>query len=122
MAEYQELVKIDSESSIGQVGLGALLVKQGKTEEAINALKRAVTLDPKNFEAHRTLGRAYVLAERFSEAVEVLKTAISLAPYRADAHYQLGLALRRLGRNEEAAREFALVDKLNTEFRTGTKQ
>ncbi|MGA9769939.1 MAG: tetratricopeptide repeat protein [Blastocatellia bacterium] len=122
MAEYQELVRIDSDSSMGQVGLGALLVKQGKTEEAINALKRAVALDPKNFEAHRTLGRAYVLAERFSEAVEVLKTAISLAQYRADAHYQLGLALRRLGRNEEAAREFALVEKLNTEFRTGTSK
>lgn len=120
LSEYRELVKIDPQSAIGQVGLGALMVKQGKTEEAISALKRATSLDPKNFEAHWALGRALALAERFSEAVEVLKTAVSLAPYRADAHYQLGLALRRLGRPEEAAREFALVDKLNTEFRTST--
>ncbi len=120
MSEYEELVKINAQSAIGQAGLGALLVKQGKTEEAINALKRATSLDPKSFEAHWSLGRAFTLAERFSEASEVLKTAVSLAPYRADAHYQLGLALRRLGRAEEAAREFALVDKLNTEFRTST--
>lgn len=120
MAEYQELVKIDAESAIGQLGLGALLLKQGKTEEAINALKRSTSLDAKSFEAHWALGRAFALTERFSEAVEVLNTAVSLAPYRADAHYQLGLALRRLGRAEEAAREFALVDKLNTEFRTST--
>ncbi|HXG91948.1 MAG TPA: tetratricopeptide repeat protein [Blastocatellia bacterium] len=122
MNEYQELIKIDSESSIGQLGLGALLVKQGKTDEAINVLKRAISLDSNSFEAHWALGRAFALAERFNEAVEVLKTAVALAPYRADAHYQLGLALRRLGRNDEAAREFAIVEKLNTEFRTNTRQ
>ena len=119
MAEYQELVKLDPRSAIGQVGLGALLVKQGKTEEAIKALKGATAGDPKNFEAHWALGRAFALAEHFAEAAEALQAAVSLAPYRADAHYQLGLALRRLGRNEEAAREFALVNKLNSEFRTG---
>ncbi|MGH9970351.1 MAG: tetratricopeptide repeat protein [Pyrinomonadaceae bacterium] len=120
MTEYRELVKIDAESAIGLLGLGALLLKQGKTEDAISALKRSTSLNPKSFEAHWVLGRAFVLAERFSEAVEVLQMAVSLARYRADAHYQLGLALRRLGRAEEAAREFALVDKLNTEFRTST--
>lgn len=118
LAEYQELVKIDSQSAIGQMGLGALLLKQGKIEESVNALRRAVTLDSKNFEAYRTLGRALMLAERFSEAVESLQAAIALAPHRADAHYQLGLAFRRLGRAEDAAREFSLVDKINTGIRT----
>ncbi len=120
MVEYQELVKIDAQSAIGQLGLGALLMKQGKTEEAISALKRSTSLDPKSFEAHWALGRAFALAKRFSEAAEVLKTAVALAPYRADARYQLGLALRRLGRAEEAKREFDLVDKINAEFRTST--
>lgn len=119
LAEYQELVRMDADSSIGQVGLGALLVKQGKLTEAIAALQRATSLDAQNFEAHLALGRAFALAERFNEAVEVLQKGVKLSPYRADAHYQLGLALRRLGRTEEAAREFALVDKLNTEYRTG---
>ena len=120
MKQYEELAKIDPDSAVGQLGLGALLLKQGKTEEAINALKRATSLDPKNFEAHWALGRSLALAEHFSEAVDALKTAVALAPFRADAHYQLGLALRRLGRTDEAKREFALVDKLNTEFRTNT--
>lgn len=121
MAEYRELVKMDPESAIGLVGLGALLLKQGKTEEAISALERSTALDPRNFEASWALGRAFTLSARYSEAVEVLKTAVALAPYRADAHYQLGLALRRLGRTEEAEREFAIVEKLNTEFRTSTE-
>ena len=118
LKEYQELVKIEPQSPYGQLGLGALLVKQGKTAEAVEALKRATTLDPQNFEAHLALGRALALAERFAEAVDSSKKAADLEPDRPDAHYQLGLALRRLGRTEEAAREFAIVDKLNTELRT----
>ncbi|HEU4390366.1 MAG TPA: tetratricopeptide repeat protein [Blastocatellia bacterium] len=120
MAEYQELIKIDSESAIGQLGLGALLVKQGRTTDAIAALERSIRLDPQNFESRWALGRAFVIANRFGEAVDALKSAVAIAPNRADAHYQLGLALRRLGRSEEAAQEFAIVERINTEFRTNT--
>jgi len=118
MTEYQELAKSDPQSAMGQLGLGALLVKQGKTQEALTALRSAVALDPKNFEGHLALGRALMLLQRFSEAVESLTNAVSLVPNRSDAHYQLGLVLRRVGRTEEANREFAIVDRLNTEFRT----
>jgi tetratricopeptide (TPR) repeat protein len=121
LVEYQELAKIDPQSAVGQVGLGALLVKQGKTDEAIAALRRAVALNPKIFEAHLQLGRALALAEQFNEAITALQAAVALAPDRPDAHYQLGLALRRAGRTEEAAREFATVERINAEFRSRSK-
>jgi Flp pilus assembly protein TadD len=111
------LIKLSPESAFGLTGLGALLVKQGKMEEAVTALKRAIALDPKSFEAHRALGRAFVITEKFQEAIDTLNLAVSLAPNRADAHYQLGLALRRAGRAEEAKREFETVERINTEFR-----
>ena len=66
------------------------------------------------------MGRALALKERYADAVQSFQTAVTLAPNRSDAHYQLGLALRRLGRMEEANREFAIVERLNTEFRTST--
>ena len=119
MVEYEELLKIDPESLMGQLGSGALLVKQGKIDEAIVSLNKAVSLDPKEFEAHWALGRALALKERYAEAVESFQRAVALAPSRSDAHYQLGLALKRLGRNEEANREFAIVERLNAEFRSG---
>ncbi len=122
LIEYQELIKLDPESVYGQLGLGALLLKQGKKDEAISSLQQAIAIDPKNFEARWSLGRALILSERFAEAVEVLQVVVALEPRRADAHYQLGQALRRLGRNEEAGREFTTVDKLNTEFRTNSSQ
>ena len=118
LTEYEELIKLAPGSVYGQVGAGAVLLKQGKKEEAIGALRRAIVIDPKNFEARWSLGRALMLSELYSEAEEALQVAVMLDPQRADAHYQLGQALRRLGRTEEAGREFAIVEKLNTEFRT----
>jgi tetratricopeptide (TPR) repeat protein len=120
LREYQDLVKLDPVSLYGQLGLGTLLLKQGKENEAISALQHAITIDSRNFEASWSLGRALMLSERYAEAAEVLQTAVSLQPQRPDAHYQLGQALTRLGRNEEARKEFAIVDKLNLEFRTNS--
>jgi Flp pilus assembly protein TadD len=118
MAEYGELIRNDPDSVMGKLGLGALLVKQGKTEEAIAALNSAVGRDPSSFEAHWALGRALMLSQSFDQAVHALEKAVSLSPNRPDAHYQLGLALRRIGRTSEANREFEIVDRLNTQFRT----
>jgi len=118
LTEYQELIKLDPESVYGQVGAGAVLLKQGKKDEAISVLQRAIAIDPRNFEARWSLGRALMLGELYAEAAEALQVAVTLDPQSPDAHYQLGQALRRLGRNEEAGREFAIVEKLNTEFRT----
>ena len=120
MAEYRELLKNDPDSVMGQLGSGALLVKQGKIDDALISLRRAVQLGPKEFEAHWALGRALMIKEQFTEAVSEFEKAVALAPTRSDAHYQFGLALRRVGRTEEANREFATVERLNREFRTGT--
>jgi superkiller protein 3 len=58
VAEYQALVKADPDSALGQLGLGALLIKQGKIDEALAALQRAVAIDAHNFEGYWALGRA----------------------------------------------------------------
>jgi tetratricopeptide (TPR) repeat protein len=119
LVEYQEIVKLDEKSFYGQIGLGALLVKQGKLNEAILALNSAIKLDNRSFEAHWALGRAYILQEKFAEAEIVLRLAVELQPNRTDARYQYAITLRRLGKTEEAKREFDLVEKINRDFREG---
>ena len=122
LAEYQEIIKRDEKSFYGQVGTGALLVKQGKLDEAVKALTQAVALEKDSFEANWALGRALILQEKFTEAADALQKAVTLQPTRTDARYQYAIALRRLGKAEEAKREFDLVEKLNKEFREGKTQ
>ena len=121
LVHYQQIVELDQKSFYGQLGLGALLVKQGKLDEAVTALSNALLLNKDSFEANWNLGRAYTLLEKHAMALNYLEAAVTLQPDRTDARYQLALTLRRLGRNEEATREFALVEKLNKEFREGKK-
>lgn len=122
LEQYRRIVELDEKSFYGQVGLGALYVKQGRLDEAVAALGRALELSPDSFEANWALGRAYLLQEKFEEAGKVLKRAVELQPARTDARYQFAIALRRLGRTEEAKKEFDLVEKLNREFREGRQQ
>lgn len=122
LKQYEEIVKLDENSFYGQVGTGAIFVKQGKFDAAINALNQAANSRKDSFEAFYALGRAYILSEKFAEAETVLRKAVKLQETRTDARYQLGIALRRLGKTDEAAKEFALVEKLNREFREGKTQ
>lgn len=122
LKQYEEIVKLDEKSFYGQIGVGAIFVKQGKLDEAIGALNQAANSRKDNFEALWALGRAYVLSEKFAEAEPVLRRAVTLEKTRTDARYQLGITLRRLGKTAEAAQEFALVEKLNREFREGKTQ
>src|SRR5205085_1715097 len=147
--ETRRALRINAGAAEAHTLLGVILASRGTANaEAADALSQAAALNPNSFDAHfylgrvlyalgdhagavkelraaaaldprLALGRADALAGRYADAVVQLQAATALAPYRSDAHYQLGLALRRLGRDEEAKREFDAVDKLNTEFRTG---
>ncbi len=119
LEEYRALTASHPQDPRGFVGLGNLLAKNGQLDDAEAALTHARQLAPQDFESGLDLGRVLVRKGKFAEAIEVLSAAIERAPQSADAHYQLGLALRRAGREQEAAAEFAIVDRLNREYRSG---
>jgi Tfp pilus assembly protein PilF len=73
--------------SLGGMGLG-------KTEESIDALRRAVAVDPKIPEAWSNLGNEFRNSFRFEEAIECYHKALSLRPNFADAQCNLGVALQ----------------------------
>ncbi|HEX8920549.1 MAG TPA: tetratricopeptide repeat protein [Pyrinomonadaceae bacterium] len=119
LAEYRELLLVDSRSAEGHLGLGVLLVKLGgdKTNEGIQELARAIALNDGLYEARITIGRALIQQGRAAEAVEHLLRAVELAPRNPEPHYQLALAYRRLGKTQEAAAEEAIIQKLHAERR-----
>ncbi|HEX8720366.1 MAG TPA: tetratricopeptide repeat protein [Pyrinomonadaceae bacterium] len=115
LAAYRELVGLQPRALEGHLGLGALLVKRGgaEAEEGIRELLRAAEIDPDNYEARVSLGRALVARGRAAEAVGHLRRAAALAPGNPEPHYQLSLAYRKLGRREEAAAESAVVKQIH---------
>ena len=89
-----------------------MLLEPAIPRRAIDHYKRATTLDAGFAEAYVGLGSALVAEKRYAEAVPPLETAVKLAPDDPMAHYNLATALSRVGRKEEADREFAIHRKM----------
>jgi tetratricopeptide (TPR) repeat protein len=117
---YRDLVTRQPRAAEGHLGLGVLLIKRGgvDVEKGIQELKNAVGINPNLYEAQVTLGRALLARKLNRESVEHLQRAAELAPGNPEPHYQLALAYRRLGFNDKAVEETAIVKRIH-ELRRG---
>ncbi|MGB2110134.1 MAG: tetratricopeptide repeat protein [Marinobacter vinifirmus] len=70
---------------------GMLAHQQGQTSVAIEALQKAVALDPTDAAAANNLALLLKQQNRFEEAAGVLRTAIQGSPDVADLHYNLAV-------------------------------
>jgi Tfp pilus assembly protein PilF len=93
-----------------QRGLGEAYAARGDPR-AEGALRRAVTLEPGDYQSWSNLGGLYVSAGRMQEAEAAMRTAARLAPDDARVRDNLAIVLIGLGREDEAAAELeAAVD------------
>ena len=110
--DFELELKIDPQNAGAEAVLGEIASHAGDTAAAIDHYKRATALDSGFAEAYVGLGSALVAEKRFAEAVPPLETAVKLAPDDPMAHYNLATAFSRVGRKEEADREFAIHRKM----------
>jgi tetratricopeptide (TPR) repeat protein len=82
--------------------LSAILKQVGRLEESLNAMERAVEIEPKDAAAHNNLGVMYRGLGRLEAAELSYKTAITINFNLFEAHSNLANTLRELGRLGEA--------------------
>jgi polysaccharide export outer membrane protein len=80
---------------------GTGLYASGKLEEAIDAFKQAIKLQPNDPQTHYMLGMAYSDAKAYKESSESFKRAIRFWPDWPQAHFRLGVVSYVLGRKSE---------------------
>jgi tetratricopeptide (TPR) repeat protein len=112
---YRDLAARQPKAAEGHLGWGVLLVKRGgvETEKGVDELRLAVRIDPDLYEAQVTLGRVLLTQKLVEESIEHLQRAAQLAPTNPEPHYQLALAYRRLGLNDKAVEETAIVKRIH---------
>jgi tetratricopeptide (TPR) repeat protein len=94
------------------VNLGNLLAEQGRPQEAVGLLEKAVTLAPNNAFCHMTLGVYYRKIREMKGARRELERATQLDPENAVAHYQLGRLYKEINELDRAKSEFARTAEL----------
>ena len=81
---------------------------------AVESLNKAVQIDPNRAEAHRLLGRIYLLyLAQTKEAIESLQTAIKLDPDSSTPHQMLGVAYFRRNQYPKAIQALRQAIELN---------
>ncbi len=85
---------------------------EGDFGAARRRLDAALRLEPDSAEANTLLGKILVKQGKPSEALSPLEAAVARDPADPDKRYLLARVYQQLGRREDAAREFAEVQKL----------
>jgi len=97
--------------------LGINLVWAGRMEEVIEAIEKAMRLNPRYGPIYLVnLGWAYLEAGRYEEALAPLKRALSLVPNSVDLHWNFAVCYAELGREAEAQAAAAEIMRLNPNF------
>jgi serine/threonine protein kinase/tetratricopeptide (TPR) repeat protein len=71
---------------------GLIERRQGKPEEAVRSLQRAIELDPRNIDLLKQLALSYRLLRRFAEQKSVLNRALAIDPNNVDVKLELASA------------------------------
>lgn len=94
-------------------GLGYVLARQGRTDEAFAEYRTAIGIDPSYTPAYNNLADGLARQDRNAEAEELYRKSIELKP-SASVYAALGDVQRRLGKNAEAEEQYARAKALGT--------
>ncbi|MFI5398454.1 MAG: tetratricopeptide repeat protein, partial [Candidatus Binatia bacterium] len=83
-------------------GLGYVLARQGRTDEAVAEFRKAIDVDAKFTPAYNNLADALATQGKLEEAEHYYKRSLAEKPSAA-VYNALGVVLRRLGKTDEAA-------------------
>ena len=113
--DYERWAASDPKNAKAQLLLAkALLTANAKDERAETLLRRAVALDPEDWESHYELGVWFSNVRKYNDAADELRRAVELGPKQPEPHYHLARVYDRLGQPERAKAERELHQSLTT--------
>ena len=81
--------------------LGLIAKNQNRNDDAADAFKRVLEIDPNDVGANVNLGQIYASQRKYTEAIAAFRAAIDVEPYNSTALYNLATALLRNNAREE---------------------
>ncbi len=113
---YREIVAKYPQEIEAWWRLGLELQYQGKSEEAVEALKNGLVMDPEAQELYNQLGNYYAGLGRHAEAIAAHQRYVELAPNEANAYDSLAMTYNEAGRYEDAIAALNRALALKPEF------
>jgi len=93
--------------------LGAVLLKKGELDDAIDHFSKAIEIKPDEASAFANLGNALLQKGELGEAIFQYQKAVELKPGEAGLHYNLANALLARGEVDDAIAEYQSTLAIN---------
>jgi tetratricopeptide (TPR) repeat protein len=113
--QLQVAVRLKPDSAAARTNLAASLFHSGKSELAEGQFRKALELEPRDYDANHNLGELFVQSRRIADAVPLLEKAQEIRP-SYDNGYDLALAYFETGKLGQARQ---LVQNLEQTKNTG---
>ena len=112
---FRRALKINTVFPAAYTNLGNVLLKEyGEIGKAIALYKRAISVDPNNFEAFNSLGYAFQQKEDFDRALKAYQKAVEINPGCYEAYCNLGYAHHQHKNFEEALQSYQSALSINS--------
>jgi tetratricopeptide (TPR) repeat protein len=118
--QIRKAIELRPEEAAFYNSLGKVLALDGRTDEAMSALERAVAFDPNLLEAFLTLGNLHRQRGDLGQADASFCRAVAISPLSADGHCGLGNTYRGRGAWEEARASFEQALRSEPDHRSAT--
>jgi len=112
---YREILAVDPANPRALHFSGVLAHQLGQSGEAIELIRRSLSLAPDVADWHSNLGIVLQGSDRLGEAIDAYHRAIALDRDHANAYSNLGVLLRATGKAEEAEQAYRTAIRLNAE-------
>ncbi len=116
--ELRRAVSLNPNHAEAYFVLGSVLPSVGQLPEGIEAMRRALVLDPLAPHHSRWLGRFLLYAEDYDEAIEQNKWTLELNPEYSASYLDIGSAYLGLGQAEEALEWYRRGQSLEASVRS----
>jgi tetratricopeptide (TPR) repeat protein len=116
--QYREIVRTDADNAKAWGNLGFALLKQaqgddGVFEEALQALQKALAINPRAHNVHNTMGIALATQGKLDDAIEAFREALWIKPDLAGAHFNLAGCLLQKDQTEGAVPHYRAALQAN---------
>jgi Tfp pilus assembly protein PilF len=113
---FRHTAEVTKNNYIAYNNVGAALLDQGQTEEAMGQFQEAIRINPEDAEAHYNLGVALFKKNKTNAATGEFREAIRIKPDYAEAHNNLGTTLLNQGKTDNAASQFQEATRLKPDY------
>lgn len=111
---FERELALNPNDGLSEYQLGELMWLENRAADALRHFKRAIELQPKFADAFIAIGKILIATGEAARAISTLEKAVLIDPANEVAHYRLGQALQKLGKKEDADREFAEFRRLRS--------